>query len=129
MGFFGFASAATTLQLVATTGPSGFALQNGTPTILSWAVPNDGNIHTIELNAVLVVSSAETGGLVVLSFVFAGSVAAATPTVFAGGSGVGSANSSVSGMRLVAPGTTVTLAQTSALTAGAAIAYAELWGI
>ena len=112
--------------LVAETPAAGVALQNGTPVFLSWTAPNDGNLHEFELVASLQVTSGETGGAVGLSFTFPGG-AAATPNVFAAGLGAGTVNSSVAGKRLVAPGTTVTLAQTSALTAGAAQLMAQLW--
>ena len=57
------ALAAPLMQLVATTGVNGFALQNGTPTILTWTPPNDGQVHRVLLIAQENVTVAETGGL------------------------------------------------------------------
>ena len=47
---------------VATTGPNGFALQNGTPTILEWTAPNDGKLHVVLTALLVVVTNPETGG-------------------------------------------------------------------
>jgi hypothetical protein len=110
----------------ATTGVAGFTLQNATPTILSWTVPNDGNIHRCTLIGELIVSSAQTGGSVVLNFNDPGGSSRAQ-SAWGGGLGAGF-NRIQSGMWFaVGPGQTVTVTQT-AQTAGAAILYAELWG-
>ena len=45
-------------------GRTGFALQDATPTILSWTAQNDGNLHIAILAVVIKVSSAETGGAI-----------------------------------------------------------------
>lgn len=112
--------------LVAATPAAGTPLVNGTPSILTWTAPNDGQVHEFELVATLAVASLETGGAVGLTFTFPGGGAAA-PAVFTAGQAVGSFNGSVGAKRLVAPGTTVTLAQTSALTGGAATLFAQIW--
>jgi hypothetical protein len=113
--------------LVASTGVNGFALQNGTPNILSWVAPNDGQAHRVTVVAELRVTSAETGGQVNLS----GTLPDGTAFSFAvenGGQGGGQFRSQFTDM-LVQAGSTTTLAQNSALTVGAAVLWAELWAL
>ena len=112
------------LALVQTTGDAGFPLQNATPGILSWTAPNDGLMHRVMVITFQNVTSAETGGVVSMT----NTDPQGTPHVsglYAGGSGVGVQYASQ--LRLVAPGTTVTVNQTSALTLGAATVWAEIW--
>jgi hypothetical protein len=113
------------LELQASTGPDGFALQNGTPTILSWTAPNDGQMHRVLLLAGLNVTSDETGGQVKLTLTQPdGSTRG--PTIFSAAQSAGTQGVIQDG--LVKAGSTVTLAQSSALTGGAAVVFAELWG-
>lgn len=111
-------------QDVADTGTGGFALQNATPTILTWTAPNDGNMHVVTVVAEEVVTTAETGGLVVVSFTDPAGTAR-TPTAFAAGAGIGA--TFFFNAYLIQPNTAASLAQTSALTAGAAKVYAQIW--
>lgn len=109
-----------------TASPNGVALVNGTPVILSWAVPADGRRHRFQLIASLTVASLETGGEVDLAWTAPdGTVISGVP-VFAAGLAAGVSAGFFS--RLVKPGTTVTFSQGSALTGGAATLWAELWG-
>jgi hypothetical protein len=113
-------------QLLASTGMPGFPLVNATPNILAWTAPNDGNMHRIQVFGCVSVSSAETGGAITVAVHDPAGILG-THTIQAGGAGAGSAN--LTGEPLVlAPGTTVTVAQGSALSAGAAVLYAEIWG-
>ncbi len=107
-------------------GLAGFPLQNGTPTILTWTAPADGQYHRVWLIGGIHVTSAETGGQVTLTIPHPDGSSAA-PVVFGAGQGTGSAGGAFNGS-IVGPGQTVTLAQSSALTAGAAVVWAELWG-
>lgn len=113
------------LALQATTGLSGFVPQNAMPTILSWTAPNDGQLHRVLLMAGLTVASAQTGGAIGLMLNFPSS--GGTLTIYPGAQGVGIHTAS-SFFLPVAAGSTVTLAQTSAQTAGTATLWAELWG-
>lgn len=118
-------------SLVASTGASGFALQNGTPTILSWTAPNDGQLHRVMVFGQIHVTSAETGGQVSLQYFapFSGSVAH-TSQLFAAALGTDT-NGQLLGFVpaiTVGAGTTVSILQISALTAGAAVVWAEIWG-
>jgi len=114
----------SSLSLQATTGLAGFALQDATPTIISWTAPNDGNLHRFIVICSLDVSSAETGGAVSLVCTPPG-VGVQTTSLYAGGLGTGPAYNTQ--QRLVQPGTTVTVEQSSALTGGAATVWAEIW--
>lgn len=114
------------LQLQATTGPAGYALANGTGNIVTWAVPNDGALHRFLIVANLLVTSAETGGAVGLSALLSPSGASHSPGLLAGGAAAGLTQ--VNNAYFAQAGSVVTLAQTSALTAGAAVLWAELWG-
>ncbi len=111
----------------AATVAAGFALQNATPTILTWTAPNDGALHRFTLVTVQHVTSAETGGAVSLSFTAPDGTAVTGVSVYAGGSGTGVSAASFD--RLIQANTTVTVAQSSALTAGAALVWAQLWGL
>jgi hypothetical protein len=115
-------------QLLATTGPAGYALVNGTGAIISWTAPGDGNLHRIGYVTIMDVTSAQTGGAVQLQFTDpAGN--ANFHVIYAGALGTGDQFQSPSfNLIPVAPGTTVTIAQSSAQTAGAAKLWAELWG-
>jgi hypothetical protein len=114
------------LALLASTDIEGFPLQNATPNILTWTAPNDGQMHRVTVSGILGVSSATTGGAITLegtspAGAFASSIQGGTQ-----GAGVHALTSP--GFLAVSSGTTVTLQQTSAVTAGAGVVYAELWG-
>lgn len=114
---------------VASTGLAGAALQNGTPTFLSYTLPNDGQMHRIDVYALVAVGAvAETGGAVGVGFTLPnGSVVAAGTQINAGGAGANT-NNQTTVSKICAPGTTVTVAQSSALTAGGpATLYATLY--
>jgi hypothetical protein len=117
------------LQLVETTGLAGFALQNATPNILQWTAPNDGKLHWMIIATYIRVTSAETGGQVGLSWTDPASQGVTTGLInggrSAGAQGSDSSNWSVN--IAIAPGTTVTLSQLTALTGGAATVWAEMW--
>lgn len=113
------------LQLVAATPVAGFALQNGTPNILTWNVPNDGQLHFLFCPVNLEVITLETGGAVTLAFTLPDG-SPFTSSVFGGGAAAGFSGST--NTRFVQAGSVVTLSQTSALTAGSAKVWAEMWG-
>ena len=113
------------LELVASTGDAGFALQNGTPTILTWTAPADGNLHRAWIVYNGHVTVAETGGAVNASWTLPDGTGTVSPTLASGTSGVGGGQASCAAM--IEPGSTITVKQTSALTVGAATAWAEIW--
>jgi hypothetical protein len=123
------------LQLITATPETGFALVNGTPVILSWTAPNDGNLHRFCVFARLIVTSNMTGGLVFISN-------AGTPLT-GGTTGSGTApwnNSKGAGdyfltkdgasdfKGILGPAETVQIQQIDALTGGAGTVWAEIWG-
>jgi hypothetical protein len=115
------------LALQATTGAAGFALQNATPTIITWTPPNDGNLHRVVLFLVPIITSGSTGGQVNLSFTDPGgtgrSITVATAT-----HGVGYLAPVGAATYVTQAGQAVSLVQQTALTGGAVTVYAELWG-
>jgi hypothetical protein len=113
--------------LQATTGVGGFALQNATPTIITWTPPNDGLLHRVTLFLAPVITSSSTGGQVNLNFTDptggARSIVVATPTHGAGYlTPVGPVT------YMVQAGQAVSLVQSTALTGGAVTVFSELWG-
>lgn len=118
-------------KLAGTPEAAGFPLQDATPTVVSWTAPDDGNAHRVLMFAMLSVSSDLTGGGVNCEFY------APDGTQF---------NDGVFGTDLsaglyspinddwffeqffVQAGSEVLIYQYSAVTGGAAIIWAELWG-
>lgn len=119
--------AANALQSQVATPVAGFALQNGTPTILTWTAPNDGKLHRFEIFGTVSVTVAETGGAILVSYTLPDGTNTAH-TVFPGGATVGDIPPAFAGQVIVKPGSVVTLFQNTALTLGAAVAWAEIWG-
>lgn len=115
---------------LATAGAPGYALVNGTGNILTWTAPNDGNLHRVLVSAVKHVTSAETGGQIQVSLTLPDAFAGGLLTLFNGGQGSGLQTPNAAGLSVmfVEAGTTVTLKQSSALTAGATTLWAEIWG-
>jgi hypothetical protein len=114
------------MGLLATTGEAGFALQNATPTILTWTAPSDGQLHRVFVIGNAHVTSAETGGGVQLSFNLPDGLAA-TSQILNSGLAAGNQNGNFQ-TKTVGPGSTVSVSQSSALTAGAATFWGEIWG-
>ncbi|HEV2353208.1 MAG TPA: hypothetical protein VGR89_03110 [Puia sp.] len=113
------------LNLQAATPLAGVALINGTPTILSWTAPNDGVMHRFAIMADLHVTTLEVGGAVNNGWT-APDGTAGTSTIFAAAQAAGIYRSGIFGT-LIQPGSTVTVFQT-ALTGGASLLWAEIWG-
>jgi len=116
----------TSLQQLAATPVAGFALQNGTPTILTWAVPNDGLLHRVLVISTMDVTSTETGGGVVVNVTLPDGTTG-QPTLYSSGKSAGMVNANYVACQVKA-GSTVTVAQASALTGGASTVWAEIWG-
>lgn len=112
----------------ASTPVAGTALINGTGAIITWTAPNDGKLHRALVLGLINVVTAETGGLVSITYttasgnpftlqMFPPNIATLGDTTF---SGV---------MITVRANTTVSVTQGSALTAGAANVWAEIWAL
>jgi hypothetical protein len=112
--------------LLASTGAAGFALQNGTPTILTYAFPNDGLLHRFQIWGILACTVNETGGALGASYT-APDGTGSTPSLLAAGQTVGLSNLTTR-TSMAKANTSVSVLQTSALTGGAAVLYVEIWG-
>lgn len=114
------------VQKQSATPVAGTALINGTQTICTWTTPNDGLLHRVLAFGSLNVTSGQTGGVVNFSGVIP-SLGTANDALFAGGQAIGS-YMGFGPAAIVGPNQTVTINQATALTAGAAVIYAEIWG-
>lgn len=109
----------------ATTGAAGYALVNNTGNIITWAVPNDGLLHSLVIYSTVVIASAATGGQLAVSWTkpdgttFLSNFLSANA---AQGTQTPGFNATVKA------GTTVSLTQNTALTGGTASTWAEIWG-
>lgn len=112
----------------AATAFAGYTLVNGTGTIISWAIPNDGQLHRFTVFASEDVISATTGGAITVSWTLPDGTAASFVILPATQAATGFVAAQVSYQVLARPGTTVTVTQSSALTGGSAVAWAEIWG-
>ena len=104
------------------TSATGVALINGTQTFLSLTVPNDAHPHLAFVSATKAVTTALTGGQTAIKATEAPALAYSLLTT---ATAVGTAHSVASAL-LVAPNTTITVTQTTAMTAGAAKLYARI---
>lgn len=111
------------MRRVATTGANGFALVNGTSTILAWTAPSDGNIHSFSIFFRCIIAVNETGGHVGFSF---GSTGLGV-NLNGGGEGNGDHPNESGSAYVALSGETITISQLSALTAGSATVYCEIW--
>lgn len=120
---------APVMGLLAATPAAGFPLVNATPTILSWTAPADGQLHRVIVFCNGHVTVGTTGGAVGINFTGPDGAAIAN-SILAGTQAASHLNISGAGNAtfFVQAGTTVTLVQTSAMSAGAEVVWAELWG-
>ncbi len=102
-----------------TAGVAGFELQNGTPNILTWTAPADGKSHLV----IVVVSNenqgaaAAVGGAIGWTATNPGGGTTAAVQLLAGNPAAGGSHHQIDAA-IVGSGTTVTIAQNSALTNG-----------
>lgn len=121
----GLPAAPTGIPITAETSSTGVALINGTQTILTATVPNDGKVHQIIVTYSKHVTTALTGGALTLTWHTAtGQVSGPVTNSTAVGYSYNSTTSRLT--TIVAPGTVITLAQTTAVTAGAAKVYGKI---
>jgi hypothetical protein len=117
------------LALVATTGPSGYVLVDGTGNIITWTAPDDGQLHRYLIFVQQIVTSDETGGELAIQFTgMDGNVYTeqfSAPGLTAGFYGPASF-AFTSG--IIKAGTALTISQFTALTGGAATLWPEIWG-
>jgi hypothetical protein len=115
----------TGLALQATTPVAGYTLINGTGTIISYTSPNDGAIHPVAVFGGVRVTSTETGGAIQLSYTYPDG-SATTDSLNAGGAGAGH-NLFTARLALIEANTAFQINQSSALSSGAAVAWAQIW--
>lgn len=125
MGVFPFAPNPQ-MALQAQTPQAGFALQNATPTIVSWTAPADGKNHRVVVVASQTANAGATGGAIGITMT-APDGTVGTPQIFGATPGAGFHNMSFP-VYNIQSGSTFSIVQTSALTAGASTLWAELWG-
>jgi len=118
------------LVVVATTGENGYALVNGTGAILTWTAPNDGALHVAIVIAGAVAPGPAVGGAVGVMASPDGAHFTTTPLFNAAlGTGTYEGSNGYPVTSIVAPGSTVTIEQTSAMTAGGVILYAVIMAV
>ena len=115
------------LRLQASTATAGYTLVNSTGTVITWTAPNDGLLHTVMVAASLHVTTNETGGTIQVAWTEPGGVGNAVTLA----SGAQAANNDATNpvMIVVKANTAVNVNQSSALTAGAATLWAQIWGV
>lgn len=116
---------ALALAQQATTGTAGYALVNGTGSIISWAVPGDGLLHRFAVFGELIAASA-AGGQVNVSFT--GPDGSGQNRDLIDSFTTGFYDLYAHGLWACQAGTTVTVQQHSAMSGGTAKLWAEIWG-
>ena len=125
------AAAATALGFMtklADAGTAGLALINGTQNLCTYTTANDGNLHPVLCVATLLVSSLETGGATGITFTDPSNAVNTNFPILAGAQAAGPHLWGFTTF-LAHANTAVSLVQTSALTAGAAVFYGQIWGV
>jgi hypothetical protein len=115
------------MTLRAATLAAGYTLVNGTGAVITWDVPDDGALHWMAVFASLSVTSDLAGGEIDYAYVLPDGTASNWILVAAGGS-AGPYNAPFSNLAAVEAGSTVTVSQATAKTAGAAVLWAGIWG-
>ena len=112
----------------ASVAAAGYTLVNGTGTIISWTAATTGAAHYLLIPAVKDVTSNETGGSITLTATLPDGTAVSAVTVIGGGqsTGIYTSGGPQFSQIVVKDGTTVTIAQGSALTAGASVVWAAI---
>lgn len=114
------------LALQASTGVGGYTLVNGTGNIIAWTTPNDGQLHRFIIAMTLTITTLEVGGVIRIVFTDPlGNVSSVTPN---GGSSAAGTTLPPPFYGIVGPNTQVIVKQNTALTSGAAVLWAEIWG-
>jgi hypothetical protein len=113
----------------AITPVAGYTLINGTANVLTWNVPNDGQLHFFTIAATIDVTVTEVGGIIGVAFTMPDNVGGFTYHLSAGNQGTGYDYSLFAPPPvMVKGGTAVSISQVSALTSGAATLWAAILG-
>jgi hypothetical protein len=100
-------------------GGDGVPLVNGSPVLLSYVVPSDGHYHSVMGIFSLEVATTMTGGQVQVRFVDGTTGYVYTGNIYAG-NGTGPVIYGSSFINRLSPGSSITITQSTALTAGQA---------
>jgi hypothetical protein len=122
-----FGSVPSLGNMLATTPAAGFSLVNGTPNILTWTAPADGQLHQVVVISSMDVTTATTGGAILATITMPDGTQGFI-TLQAGTQPAGYNYNSSIGQAIVEAGSTVTVSQSSAMTAGAAKVWARIFG-
>ncbi len=115
-----------TAPITAETSATGVALTATVQTILSVTVPNDGKVHTVVWWTIKQITTALTGGSIVVSWTAVLGTVLKTRTTAVTGKHFMPLSASAGTRLNVKPGTQVTLKQTTAMTAGTGKVYAKI---
>jgi hypothetical protein len=115
----------TGLALQAATAVAGYSLINGTGTIISYTTPNDSAMHPVVVFGGVRVTVNETGGAIQTSYTYPDG-SGSTDSLNAGGGTVGHTLFTAR-LALAQANTTFQVNQSSALSGGTAVAWAEIW--
>jgi hypothetical protein len=115
----------------ASTDPAGFTLVDGTPDIISWTPPDDGQLHIVTVAFQMDVTSDTTGGRIDALFTLpdGGSPQGVVITNAQAGTGFNYNNYLAYFPMLIRAGSTFTIRQATALTGGAATLWAIILGL
>jgi hypothetical protein len=116
------------MTLLASTGAGGYALVNGTGTVITWTAPNDGQVHRFAVLSTIDVATTETGGQINVTYTVPNGNSASNGLYTAGLAAGHNNLAAGTFLKSVAPGSTVSVTQSSALTGGASTLWAEIWG-
>jgi hypothetical protein len=109
----------------ASTAVAGYSLPDSTGNIITWTAPSDGLLHRVQVYASLHVTSAETGGIIIISYTLPdGSTAG--PVLFNGGLSAATYQPFALPV-VIEAGSTFAVQQNTALSVGAALLWAEIW--
>jgi hypothetical protein len=117
------------MTLLATTGTAGYNLVNNTGNILTWTAPSDGNLHRVIIVTSMHVTTLEAGGQIKITFTLPDGFSTGSTTLYSAsqGAGYGAVTGQCQSFTIEA-GSTLAIAQSTPLTSGAAIMWAEIWG-
>lgn len=117
------------LTLQAATTVAGYTLVNGTGNVITWTTPNDGKLHRFMLFYSMDITSNETGGAISVTFTSPGGTSVTYGILPASQNAGWNFGETPAFSAIAKANTTVAIAQTTALTAGAAKLQAEIWGL
>ena len=109
-----------TTPVIAKTSATGVALINGTQTILSATVPNDGKSHIVQVQSIKHVTAALTGGNITATWTVPDGTVKSLTTSGTSAIAYGLSLFQQTTINVAKPGSSVSLTQSSAMTAGAA---------